>query len=317
MFESKLVNAPGRRSVGVRLKKDWRDNWKLYLLLLPALAFFIVFCYVPMAGLTMAFQDYEIALGLFRSPWVGFMHFSDFFQSMEFWMLIRNTLLFSLLNLVFVFPTPIILALMIHSVKKPAYRRVILTAVYLPYFISLVVVCGLVDQLTSAKGIFSLAFAKLGIIEEGSSLINDERFFRGIITVSDIWQGVGFNSVIYIAALGAIDDSLYEAAGIDGAGSFKKLWHVSLPSILPTVMMMLILKVGTMLNFSFEKIVLLSSNATYNVSETVSTYIYRVGANGGNYSYTTAIGLFNSVLGFLLLLASNRVSRKLTESSVF
>lgn len=312
-----IAQSEKKSKLRYRLQKDMQKNWTMYLLILPALAFFIVFSYLPMAGLMMAFQDYDISLGFFASPWVGFKHFSAFFHDMYFWRIIGNTLLFSLLDIAFVFTTPILLALLIHGVKSAKYRRVIMTAVYLPYFISMVVVCGLIKQLVSENGVLGLFFTKLGLLEDGMSMLGDPKFFRGIITVSNIWQSIGFNSVIYIAALGGIDAGLYEAAELDGAGRLRKVWHISLPSILPTIMMLLIMKIGMILNVNFEKIYLLYSSATYNVGETISTYIYKYGALGGDYSYTTAIGLFQSVVGFILVLVSNKLSRKLTGASVF
>ncbi len=308
---------PKHTKIGKALKKDMKKNWAMYLLLLPAVVFFAIFCYAPMVGLLMAFQDFDLNLGFFHSPWVGFKHFVTFFNDMYFWRLLGNTLLFSLYDILFVFTTPILLALLINGVKRRRYRRVILTAVYLPYFISTVVVCGIISSLVDTNGIFGIIFTKLGLLEEGMSMLGDPRHFRAIIIVSNIWQTVGFNSVIYVAALGGIDPCLYEAAELDGANWFKKVLHISLPAILPTIMMMLIMKIGMMLNVNFEKIYLLYSTPTYNVGEVISTYIYRYGAIGGNYSYTTAIGLFQSVFGFILLLIANWLSRKFTSSSVF
>lgn len=316
MDTQRLTVKPGVKP-GFAIKRDVRKNWTMYLLLLPAVAFFVVFSYLPMSGIFMAFEDYDIASGLFGSPWVGFKHFIAFFQDIYFGTMIKNTLIFSLLDIIFVFPAPILLALLIHSVRNKTYRRVILTAVYLPYFISLVVVCGLTKELVSGDGIFGVLFGKLHLVKPGTSILGYPKYFRGIIVVTNIWQSVGFNSVIYIAALSGIDECLYEAADIDGAGRFRKVWNISLPSILPTIMMLLILKIGSMLNVNFEKIYLLYSSATMPVAETISTYVYRVGALGGSYSYTTAIGLFNSVLGFILLLISNVLSKRFTESGVF
>lgn len=302
------------------LKKDMRKNWPLYLLVLPALLFFIIFCYFPMFGIIMGFQNFDMGKGFFGSPWAdnfGFEHFIRFFHDKDFWMLFGNTLIYGALSLVFVFPAPICLGLMIHSVKRPWYRRLILTCVYLPYFISVVVTCTIIQQLASNTGVFTELFRSMGLIGEDMGIINDPRFFRGIIVVSDIWQTIGFNSIIYIAALGGIDESLYEAAELDGAGRWDKIWHISLPSILPTIMMLLIMKVGTMLNVGYEKLYLLKNNYNEDVAETISVYVYEKGALGaGAWSYTTAIGFFNSVLSFALLLVANWVSKKLTKSGI-
>lgn len=262
-----------------------------------------------------------MAKGFFGSPWAdnnGLEHFIRFFNDKNFWLYFSNTLIYGLLSLVFVFPAPIVLGLMINSVKKAWYRRVILTLVYLPYFISIVVTCTIINQLTSNTGVFTELFRNLGVLKKDIGIINDPRFFRAIIVISDIWQTIGFNSIIYIAALGGIDVSLYEAAEIDGAGRFNKLWHISLPSILPTIMMLLIMKVGTMLNVGFEKLYLLKNELNEDVAYTISVFIYEKGALGtGAWSYTTAIGLFNSALSFLLLLLANWVSNKLTANGIF
>lgn len=314
---------PKRRRVRLwdKVKQDAKKNWAMYLLVLPALVFFIVFCYFPMFGIIMAFENYDTALGFFGSPWAangGFEHFIRFFNDKNFWMYFSNTLIFGALSLVFVFPAPIALGLMINSVKKAGYRRLILTLVYLPYFISIVVTCTIVQQLTSSTGVFSELFCKLGLIEDGTGLVNNVNFFRGIIVISDIWQSIGFNSIIYIAALGSIDACLYEAAEIDGAGRFNKVWHISLPSILPTIMMLLIMKVGTMLNVGFEKLYLLKNKYNEDVAYTISVFVYEKGALGvGAWSYTAAIGLFNSVLSFILLMMANWLSNKLTKNGIF
>ncbi len=302
------------------VKKDAKKNWVMYLLLVPALVFFGMFCFAPMFGIIMGFQNYDIAGGFFGSPWAengGFEHFIRFFNDKDFWLIFGNTLIYGVLSLVFVFPAPIVLALMINSVKKPLYRRVILTLVYLPYFISIVVTCTIVQQLTSSSGVFSELFRSMGLLEEGVGILNDPRYFRTIIVVSDIWQTIGFNSIIFIAALGGIDKSLYEAAELDGAGRFAKVWHISLPGMLPTIMMMLIMKVATMLNVSFEKLYLLKNKYNEDVANTISVFVYEKGALGsGAWSYTTAIGLFNSVLSFMLLLGANWISKKLTKNGI-
>lgn len=318
-----VAAAPPGKGKGGReniLKKDLKKNWPLYLLVLPALLFFIVFCYFPMFGIIMGFQDFDMGKGFFGSPWAdnfGFEHFIRFFHDKDFWMLFWNTLIYGALSLVFVFPAPVCLGLMIHSVKRPWYRRLILTCVYLPYFISVVVTCTIIQQLASDTGVFTELFRSLGLAGEDTGIVNDPRFFRWIIVVSDIWQTIGFNSIIYIAALGGIDESLYEAAELDGAGRWAKIWHISLPGILPTIMMLLIMKVGTMLNVGYEKLYLLKNRYNEDVAETISVYVYEKGALGaGAWSYTTAIGFFNSVLSFALLLGANWVSKKLTKSGI-
>ena len=294
--------------------RDLKKNYSLYLLILPVIVFFAIFSYGPMFGVLMAFQNYDIMDGIFGSQWVGFEHFITFFKGYYFGRLIRNTVIFSLLDLAIVFPMPIILALMLNSVHNKLFKRSLQTAVYLPYFISVVVVAGLLRNFLAPKGFIGAAFAKLGLIPEGENMLGMPKFFRGIIVVSNIWQIVGFQSIIFIAALSSIDPTLYEAAEIDGAGRTSKLLRITLPSILPMIMLMLVLKIGTLLAVGYEKIVLLYNSSTWEVGDVIGSYVYRLGFETAavNYSYTTAIGLFNSVVSLILLLAANFLSKKAT-----
>ena len=297
-----------------RIARDFKKNYSLYLLILPVIAFFAIFSYGPMFGVLMAFQNYNMMDGIFGSQWVGFEHFVVFFKSNYFGRLIRNTVIFSLLDLAIVFPTPIILAIMLNSVLNKFFKRFVQTAVYLPYFISVVVVAGLLRNFLAPAGFIGAAFTKLGLISEGEYVLGEPKFFRGIIVVSNIWQTIGFQSIIFIAALSSIDPTLYEAAEIDGAGRTSKLLRITLPSILPMIMLMLVLKIGTLLAVGYEKIVLLYNSSTWEVGDVIGSYVYRLGFETAsvNYSYTTAIGLFNSVVSLILLLVANFLSKKTT-----
>lgn len=314
-----------RKGTGARLKEDMRRNFPLYLMILPVLVFFILFSYFPMVGLITAFKDYRVTQGIFGSPWASdlegrtdiFYHFKTFFSDPYFGRLIRNTLIFSLLDILIVFPAPVIFALLINYITVKPYRRVVQTMVYLPYFISMVVVCGLIRDFTSANGLFGVLFYKLGLVKENAGILSDTRFFRGIVITSNVWQGTGYGSIIYIAALCAIDKTLYEAADIDGAGKVAKLLRITLPSIMPTIMIFLLLKVAAILNYNFEKIHLLYTIPTYEVGDILSTYVYRIGIEQGRLSYTTAISLFNSVVGFILLIIANAVTKRFSENNLF
>lgn len=308
-----------------RVKRDVRRNWPLYLMILPVVVFFLVFSYFPMLGLLVSFKDYSTVQGIFGSPWATdlagntdiFFHFKTFFSDPYFGRLIRNTLIFSLMDIVFVFPAPIVVALLMHSIQNKPYRRATSTMMYMPYFISMVVVCGIVRDFTSVSGIFSVIAQRLGIVADETAILGDTRFFRWIVIVSNIWQATGYGSIIYIAALCAIDTTLYEAADIDGAGRMAKLFRITLPSIMPTIMIFLLLKIAAILNYNFEKIHLLYSIPTYEVGDILSTYIYRIGIEQGRISYTTAISFFNSVVGFVLLLISNWFSKKFGGNNLF
>ncbi len=315
-----------KKSFRFRLKKDLKRNKMLYLMILPAVVFFFVFSYLPMGGLIIAFKNYSPVHGIFGSPWSTdlegnldiFRHFRLFFTDPYFGRLLKNTLIFSILDIIFVFPAPIILALFMNSIRNKPYRRTAQTLVYLPYFISMVVLCGMIFDFTSSTGFISGIFQRNGLIGESTGLLGDERYFRSIIVISNIWTATGYGSIIYIAALSSIDQTLYEAAQIDGAGKWKSLTKITIPSIMPIVFIFLLLKIATLLNYNFEKIHLLYSAPTYNVADIISTYIYRIGIEtGGRLSYTTAIGLFNSVIGFVLLLISNSLVRRYSDSSLF
>ena len=294
---------------------DIRKNKGLYIILIPVLAFFIIFAYLPMFGLVMAFEDYTPKGGFFGSKFVGFKHFIDFFGSVYFGRLIRNTLLISVLNLVFGFPAPIIFALLLNEVGNKAFKKAIQTVSYLPYFISLVIVCGLVADFTASDGPITELIVSLG--GKRMNYLGQPEYFRPIYILSDMWQGIGFSSIIYLAALSGIDQELYEAAQLDGAGKIRQLIHITLPGISTTIITLLILRMGTMFAVGYEKIILLYSTNTYETADVISSYVYRKGLQEFNYSYSAAVGLFNSIINTVLLVISNALSRKFTETSLF
>jgi len=287
----------------------------LYWLCLAVMGYFFIFAFLPMGGLVIAFQKYKLAKGILGSSFVGFAHFERFFQSQYCWRVIRNTLVISGLDLLFAFPAPILLAFMLNETKNQFFKRSMQTITYMPYFISMVVICGLIRNFTDSQGAITQLVQRLGGTE--TSLIGSTKAFRTIFIVSNIWQTIGFNSIIYLAALSGVDQELYEAAKIDGAGYFKQWLHVTLPGITPTIIIMLILRVGQIMNVNFEKILLLYNTTTYEVADVMSSFIYRSGLVNGEYSYSAAIGLINSVVGFLLILMANAVSRRYTETSLF
>lgn len=296
--------------------QDFRRNKVIYFLCIPIVLWYVIFCYMPMGGIVIAFQNFTPARGISGSPWVGAEHFIRFFTGPYAWRLIRNTFMLSLLDLLFNFPAPIIFALLLNEVYCKTFKKTIQTISYMPYFISLVVLCGIVVDFTKSGGIISSAVAAI----TGSTpqnLLGNVRYFRTIYTVSSIWQGLGYGSIIYIAALSGVDTEMYEAATIDGAGRWKQTIHITLPSISSTIIIMLIMKMGSMLNVGSEKVLLLYSPAIYETADVISSYVYRNGFETYNYSFSTAVGLFNSLVNTVLLLTANTICKKHTETSLF
>lgn len=304
-----------RESTADRVRKDWRRNRSLYFLVIPVVAFYIIFNYKPMYGAIIAFKEYTPALGISESPWVGFDNFRRFFSSVYFGRLIKNTILLSLYNLIFGFPAPIILALLLNEVRSKKFKSVAQTITYLPHFISLIVVTGMLTDFCITSGLFNDIIVLLG--GERSPLLQNPSLYRTIYVASSIWQEIGWGSIIYLSALAGVDSQLYEAAQIDGAGKWKQLLHVTLPAIAPTIIIMFILKMGTLMNMGYEKTILLYNPSTYETADIISSYIYRIGLLEQDWSYSTAIGLFNSVINFGLLLITNKMSKRFSETSLW
>lgn len=298
-----------------QLLMNYRQNKLLYWLLLPSLVFILIFNYVPMGGLVIAFQDYSFTRGIFGSKWIGFKNFSDFFSGMYFGRTLGNTLALSGLDLLFNFPAAIVLALMLNEVRSARFKRVIQTVSYMPHFISMVVAAGLIKEFCDSSGVISALAVQLG--GKPQSYISQPQYFRTIFTVSEIWKSVGFNSIVYLAALSGISEDLYEASKIDGAGRLRQLIHITLPGLLPTVIIMLILRCGAIMNVNFEKVLLLYSPSTYSTADIISTYVYRMGIIKQKIGFSTAVGLFNSVISLILVLSVNKLSKVYTETSMF
>jgi putative aldouronate transport system permease protein len=298
-----------------RLKKDWLRNWSLYVLVLPVILFFIIIQYKPMYGAIIAFKDYTPALGIEKSEWVGLANFTRFINSVYFGRLFKNTILLSVYSLIFGFPAPIILALLLNELRNQKFKSLAQTVTYLPHFISLIVVTGMITDFSLTSGLFNDIIEFFG--GQRLSLLQEPGLYRTIYVASGIWQEVGWGSIIYLSALSGVDSQLYEAAQIDGAGKWKQLIHVTLPAIAPTIIIMLILKMGTLMNMGYEKTILLYNPSTYDTADIISSYIYRVGLLEQDWSYSTAIGLFNSLINFGLLLVTNKMSKKFSETSLW
>lgn len=312
---SKRKGYKQRKYTWHNIQKDFRKNKSLFLMVLPLLLFFFIFRYLPMGGLLMSFENYKPKLGIFASPFVGLKNFRDFFSSIYFYRTIRNTLLLSLYGIIFEFPAAIIFALMINEIQNKHYKRVIQTVSYMPHFISMVVVAGIVVDFCSSRGTLGYLFGQ--IHGKSVNLLSRPEYWRPIYIISNLWKELGFNSIIYVAALSSIDSQLYEAAAIDGAGRLRQTFHVTLPGISSTIIIMLILKIGNMMSVGYEKTILLYNSQVYETADIISSYVYRKGLQEFNYGYSTAVSLFNSLINFALLLSTNAISRKISETSLF
>lgn len=293
-----------------------KKNIPLYILLLPSAVLLFCFAYLPLGGLVMAFQDYSPALGILKSPFVGFKHFIQFFKSYQFPITMKNTLVLSLYGLLVGFPLPILLAIMCNQMKTKMFKKVFQVITYLPHFISTMVMCGLILIILSpSTGLIANLLGLIGV--EMPNLMADASAFKHVYVWSDIWQHLGWDSIIYLAALSGIDPTYYEAATLDGATTLQKIRYIDIPMILPTAMVLLVMRAGSILGIGFEKVYLLQNAQNVLSSEIISTYVYKMGLQGGQYSLSTAIGLFNTVVNVTVLLLVNYISKKTTDSSLF
>lgn len=300
------------------VKKSIKKHWQLYLLLIPVIAYYIIFKYKPMVGVQIAFRDFKLRKGMWASNWVGLKHFARFFSSYNCLTIIGNTLYLGFLSLVFCFPFPVFLALVFNELRSERLKKTMQTITYAPHFISTIVVVGMLMAMCSpSTGIVNTLLVKTGLVNEPLYLMGSGKYFRLMYIISGIWKDAGWNAIIFISALAAIDPSLYEAARVDGASRWQQLIYVTLPSILPTIVIMLILESGKVLNIGFEKVYAMQTDLNLSVSEVISTYTYKIGLENLEYDYATAIGLFNSVISFILLIAVNGISKRVTETSLW
>ena len=306
-----------RQSFGRRLSKDFQRNKYVYLMLIPVLAFYILFKFRPMTNMVIAFQDYKVFKGIAGSKWVGWKNFETFFNSRDSWRLIRNTLLLSLYSIVFHFPMPIILALMINEVKSSKAKRVVQTISYMPHFISVVVICGLLRNFLASNGIINSILSVFDPGRESFNLLSDPKYYRTIHIMSGVWQEIGWDSIIYLATLSAIDPQLYEAAYIDGASKLQRILHVTLPGLVPVISVKFIMRVGHVMSVGYEKILLLYNPAIYETSDVIATYLYRYTFLRSNFSLGAAVGVFNTLVSIVILVSVNTLFRRFTEDSLW
>lgn len=301
----------------LRRKQIW-DNWQLYVLIFLPFVYVIVFHYLPMYGLLIAFKNYNLAKGIWGSEWAGLSHFARFFGSYDFVLVLKNTLGLSLYNLGVGFPAPIILALSLNYLRNRRFKKLVQMVTYAPHFISVVVLVGIVVQLLSVHtGIINQMIE--AITGKQINFLGEPLYFKSIYVWSGIWQQIGWGSIIYLAALSAIDPHLHEAAVMDGASKLQRIWHIDIAGIMPTIVVLLILDVGQIMNVGFQKVLLLQNQLNLEASEVIDTYVYKVGIISGipNYSYATAIGLFKSLIGLILIVSVNKIARKVSDTSLW
>ena len=298
--------------MGRKILSGLKKDWQLWAMILPALAYIIIFCYVPMYGIQLAFRKYDFSKGLTGGDWVGFKYFIQYFESPMFWTTLRNTFVISFFTLVCGFPAPILLALVVNSLRQKKLRRVVQTAVYMPYFISTVVMVAILQILLSpSTGVVSNFLKSLHIIPQSINLLGTPSAFVPVYVLSGIWQSAGWNSIIFIAALASVDGQLYDAAKVDGANRWQQVIHVELPAIV-----LLIMNMGRVLSVGFEKVFLMQNDLNLSVSEVISTYVFNIGVQSGQFSFGSAVGLFNTVINFAFLMIANMVSKKAADISL-
>lgn len=300
-----------------QVKKDFRLHKYLYIMILPVILYYLVFSYLPMAGILMAFQDFNMAKGVWASPWVGLQNFLDFFNSPYFTRVTFNTIILNVYGLAFVFPIPVLFAILLNELSGKTFKRMVQTVSYLPFFVSIVVIAGIIKDFTSQSGVITYLVKWFTGSSGNINLLTRPEYFRPIYILSEIWQFTGFNSIIFISALSSINPELYEAATIDGAGRFRRVMHITLPGLAPTITILFILQLGNIMNVGFDKAFLLYNPSIYSTSDVIATYVYRSGLSEGRISYSTAVGLFNTLVNFIVLVLANRISGKVSDTSLF
>ena len=298
-----------------RFGKDLKTNWILYVMILPVIAYYVLFSYVPMAGIQLAFKKYRIKEGIWGSPWIGFDHFERFFSSYNFSTLIVNTLAISIYCLIIGAVIPVLFSVLINYVRNSKWKKTLQMVTYLPYFISNVVMVGMLGIFLGDSGIINVLLEKIGL--EAIPFLSSGKLFRGVYAWSGVWQSLGYSSVIYIAALSGVDQQIHEAAIVDGASIWRRIWHIDLVELRPTILVLFIMSLGNVINIGYEKVLLMQNSLNTSTSEILSTYIYKVGLINSDYGFSTAVGLFNSLVSMVLLVIANRVSKKLAGYSLW
>jgi len=301
----------------LRTKKYWTRNWQLWVMLFPAMLYILIFCYVPMYGIQLAFREYNFSAGFTGGEWVGLKYFRQYFESALFGTTLRNTFVISFWSIVIGFPAPIILAMIINQLKNKKWKKVVQTTVYIPYFISVVVLVSMINILfKSDSGVVGNFLKMLGLVAQDTNILGKESAFVPLYVLTGVWQSMGWNSIIYIAALSSVDSQLYDACKIDGANRWQTMIHIDFPAIVPTIVILLIMNMGNILNVGFDKVYLMQNSLNLGVSQVISTYVYSVGVKSSQFSFGAAVGLFNTVVNFVFLVITNWISKRFTGTGL-
>ncbi|MDF2908499.1 MAG: sugar transporter permease [Herbinix sp.] len=307
----------GKKSLPVRAKFYWTHNWQLWLMLLPAMLYIFIFCYVPMYGVQLAFREYSFTAGITGGKWVGFNYFKQYFESPMFYTTFKNTFVLAFTSIVIGFPIPIILAMLINQVRNKLWKKTLQTTVYIPYFISVVVMVSMINiMFSNNNGVLADFLKSLHLVTQNTNILGKESTFVPLYVLTGIWQTMGWNSIIFLAALSSVDTQLYDACRIDGANRWQTVCHIDFPTILPTIMILLILNMGNILNVSFDKVFLMQNSLNLGASQVISTYVYTVGIKSSQFSFGSAVGLFNTVINFIFLLITNSLSKRTTGTGL-
>lgn len=313
MINKNVLNKSGTKWYSKLLR-----NWQLWVMVLPALAYIIIFNYIPIYGIQLAFRDFKYNAGFLGGDWAGLKYFKQYFSSPMFWPTLRNTFMIAFSSIVFGFPMPIILALVINQIRNQKRKKMLQTTVYLPYFISTVVLVAIMNIfLSPTSGIISKILNAFHLMGENANLMGDPQYFVPVYVISGIWQTCGWNSIIYVAALSSVDSQLYDAAKIDGANRWRVVWHIEIPAIVPTIIILLIMNMGNILSVGFEKTYLMQNSLNKSVSEVISTYVFNIGIMSSQFSFGAAVGLFNTVINFTFLVLANTIAKRISDISVF
>ena len=301
----------------MKVKRYFRKNWQLWIMLLPAMLYILIFCYVPMYGIQLAFRNYDFTKGITGGAWAGLKYFKQYFDSPMFWVTLKNTFVIAFASIVVGFPIPIILAMVINQLKNRKWKRTVQTTVYIPYFISVVVMVSILRiMLADGTGVIDGFLKSLHLVGENVNLMGSEKAFMPVYVLSGVWQTMGWNSIIFIAALSSVDTQLYDACKMDGANRWQTMIHVDLPAILPTIMIILILNMGNILNVGFDKVFLMQNSLNLGASQVISTYVYTVGIKSTQFSFGAAVGLFNTLINFVFLVVTNHLSKRVTGTGL-
>lgn len=314
---SNLNKMKNKKTLSLRFRKYMNKNWQLWIMLLPAIVYIFIFCYVPIYGVQIAFREYDFSRGFTGGDWVGFKYFKQYFESPMFYTTLKNTFTIAFTSIVVGFPAPIILTMIVNQIRNKKWKKVLQTTVYIPYFISVVVLVSMINiMFANDSGVLSNLLKGIGLVAKETNILGKQSNFVPLYVLTGVWQSMGWNSIIFIAALSSVDTQLYDACRIDGANRWQTMIHIDLPALIPTIMILLIMNMGNILNVAFDKIFLMQNSLNMGASQVISTYVYTVGIKSSQFSFGAAVGLFNTVVNFVFLLITNGISKKATGTGL-